>query len=145
MATQNDKTLDQLLQTPLPKSTDWMGAVADDQKNERRNDLAGAIALRLLAYKRSEGLNGQQLAKRVGVSPQYIGRVLKGKENLSLDSIAKLEDKTGLTLISIHKPRKRNLIAHSTPLLAKLRASGTHPRFSIASVSTGNHDFVKSA
>lgn len=145
MATQNDKTLNQLLQTPLPKSTDWMDAVADDQKNERRNDLAGAIALRLLAYKRSERLNSQQLADRVGVSPQYMGRVLKGRENLSLDTIAKLEEKTGLTLVLILKPRKQNLIARSTPLLAQLRASGTHPQFSVANTETSNHNFVKSA
>lgn len=85
------------------------------------------------------------MAERVGVSPQYMGRVLKGKENFSLDTIAKLEDKTGLMLISIRKPRKRNLIAHSTPLLTQLRAFGTHPRFSIASIGTADHDFVKSA
>ena len=36
-------------------------------------------------------LTQRQLAERMGCSAQYISRLLKGEENLSLETIAKLE------------------------------------------------------
>ena len=36
-------------------------------------------------------ISQRQLAERMGCSPQYVSRILKGKENLSLETICKLE------------------------------------------------------
>ena len=37
------------------------------------------------------GLTQKSLAQRMGCSQQYISRVLKGTENLSIETIAKIE------------------------------------------------------
>ena len=38
-----------------------------------------------------QNLSQRQLAERMGCSPQYVSRLLKGEENLSLETICKLE------------------------------------------------------
>jgi transcriptional regulator with XRE-family HTH domain len=43
------------------------------------------------------------LAENIGVSPQYINKVLNGQENLSLQTIAKLSDALNIELISFPK------------------------------------------
>ena len=37
------------------------------------------------------GLTQKELAERMGCSQQYVSLILKGKENLTLETIAKLE------------------------------------------------------
>lgn len=38
------------------------------------------------------GVNQKELAKRMGCTPQYVSKILKGKENLSLETISKIEE-----------------------------------------------------
>ena len=108
----DSQTLPNRSKQGISRSTDWMDVIELDQKRERRTDLANAIAVRLLGYRRAEKLTNQALAERVGVSAQYMGRVLKGRENLSLDTIAKLETATGLVLMEVPK---KNMIARRVP------------------------------
>jgi transcriptional regulator with XRE-family HTH domain len=51
----------------------------------------------------SEHMSQKALAECVGVSPQYINKVLNGQENLSLQTIAKLSDALNIELISFPK------------------------------------------
>ena len=47
------------------------------------------------------GITQEELAFRMGVSPQYVGRILKGQENLTLAVIAKIEKALQLTILNI--------------------------------------------
>ena len=38
------------------------------------------------------GLNQRGLAERMGCSQQYVSKILKGRENLSIETICKIED-----------------------------------------------------
>lgn len=38
------------------------------------------------------GLTQKQLAEQMGCSQQYVSKVLKGQENLSLETMSKIED-----------------------------------------------------
>lgn len=38
------------------------------------------------------GINQRELAQRIGCTPQYVSKILKGRENLSLETICKIED-----------------------------------------------------
>ncbi|OFX81522.1 MAG: hypothetical protein A2W86_08230 [Bacteroidetes bacterium GWD2_45_23] len=37
------------------------------------------------------------------VSPQYVSKIIKGRENLSLETIWKIEEALGITLISVNR------------------------------------------
>lgn len=45
------------------------------------------------------GLMQKALAERMNCTQQYISKILKGKENMSLDTLSKLERVLGITLI----------------------------------------------
>ena len=44
-------------------------------------------------------LTQKSVAERMGCSQQYISRVLKGTENLSIETIAKIESALGLEIL----------------------------------------------
>jgi transcriptional regulator with XRE-family HTH domain len=45
-----------------------------------------------------EGLTQKTLAERMGCSQQYVSKILKGQENLSLETISKIEEALSLEL-----------------------------------------------
>lgn len=59
------------------------------------------ISLSLVEYMESNGLNRNGLADRLGVSPQYVSKLLSGKVNFSFKSIAELEQKLDIKLLDI--------------------------------------------
>lgn len=50
------------------------------------------IAMMMLEKMEQLGMNQKQLAERMNCSQQYVSRILKGKENLSLETLSKIED-----------------------------------------------------
>lgn len=59
------------------------------------------LAVTLIGYMQDNGLKRSDLALRLNVSPQYVSKLLSGKENLSFKSIANIEDKLGITCFAI--------------------------------------------
>jgi transcriptional regulator with XRE-family HTH domain len=53
----------------------------------------------LAAIENKPGMTQKKLAEMLGVSPQYVSKILKGSENMTLETIAKLEDALGVNLI----------------------------------------------
>lgn len=45
------------------------------------------------------GLTQKQLAEQMGCSQQYISKVLKGQENLSLETMSKIEDRLHISIL----------------------------------------------
>jgi ribosome-binding protein aMBF1 (putative translation factor) len=74
-------------------------------ENEAWLDKSAMIALRILReIRRQKPINGMTqkvLAERMGVSPQYINKLVKGQENLTLETIASIEKVLGISLIEI--------------------------------------------
>lgn len=65
-------------------------------------DKAFNIALTLLKYKDANKLTQTELADKIGVSKQYINRVLQGKENLTLETICKIENALQINIIAVN-------------------------------------------
>lgn len=59
------------------------------------------IAMRILDEMEKNGLTQKEFAEKVGCSQQYISRILKGRENLSLETISKIEAALGVSIIEI--------------------------------------------
>lgn len=57
------------------------------------------IAVKVLLQMKQQGLTQKALAERMGCTQQYVSKILKGKENLSLDILTKLENALGFSLI----------------------------------------------
>ena len=57
------------------------------------------IAIKVAVAMKQQGLSRQDVADRMGCTPQYISRLLKGEENLSLETISKLEDALNIAIL----------------------------------------------
>ena len=62
------------------------------------------IALLMLDKMDMLGMNRKQLAEKMNCSPQYISKVLKGHENLSLETLSKIEMALGISIIKEESP-----------------------------------------
>ena len=57
------------------------------------------IAMLMLDKMEEMDMTQKQLAELMGCSQQYVSKVLKGRENLSLETMAKIEDSLHINII----------------------------------------------
>ena len=74
---------------------------AEHWENESWLRWSRQIAMSLIDYMEAIGLKRIELAERLNVSPQYLSRLLSGRENLSLKSLAQIQDKLGFDMFKI--------------------------------------------
>lgn len=58
------------------------------------------IAILLLFFMKREGLTQEAMAERIGCTQQYVSKLLKGTENLTIETIAKIERTTNQKLMA---------------------------------------------
>lgn len=83
------------------KSSDWMEQADFYESNKNWLDKSALIAIKILSILRSQSITQKALAESIGGTPQYINKVVKGYENLSLETICKIERSLGITLIAV--------------------------------------------
>ena len=69
------------------------------------------IAVKVLLQMKQEALIQKALAERMNCTQQYVSKILKGKENMSLDTLSKLEDALGINLIYDEQVIYPNMVA----------------------------------
>ena len=67
------------------------------QENEAWLRWSRSIALCIVDYMQENGLSRSDVANKLGVSPQYVSRILSGNTNFSFKSIAEIERKLGIS------------------------------------------------
>jgi len=82
----------------------WHQKAAQRIENKEWQTNSTKIALCIISYIKKNKTSQVVLAKRLGVKPQALNRILQGKENLSLKTIERIECALGLSLISIQEP-----------------------------------------
>ncbi len=67
------------------------------------------IAVKVLLALKEQNLSQKDLAEKMTVSPQYVNKLVKGKENLTLDTITKLQEILQITiLVTADKKKEEN-------------------------------------
>ena len=79
--------------------TQWIKDATFRRENEYWLDVSSDIALAVLRTLRKTGMTQRVLAERMGCSPQYVSKVLKGSENLTLETICKMQKVLQIKLI----------------------------------------------
>ena len=62
--------------------------------------MSRSVALSIIDYMQEHTLSRSEMASKLGVTQQYLSRILSGTENFSLKSVAKIEATLGLTCFS---------------------------------------------
>ncbi len=90
----------------------WLEKAKKRQANKAWLKHSQKIAVKVLRTLRenksnNEGVSKQtELASALGVSPQQINKIVKGKENLTLETISKLEQALNISLIFAQKKKQ---------------------------------------
>ena len=79
--------------------TNWREKAQWRRENRRWLRYSGYIALRVIQRLDELSLSQKELAEKMNCSPQYVSKLLKGSENLTLDTISKLEECLDFDLI----------------------------------------------
>ncbi len=98
MATTNKE---QKLAKLISGTSQWIEKAEWYVQNEDWLKKSALIALKILRTLRAQSISQKALAEDIGVSPQYINKIVKGKENLTLETICRIEKILGITLIEI--------------------------------------------
>lgn len=83
----------------------WLEKAKWRRENRDWLNKSAKIAIKILreirAQKDKNGMSQKKLAELLDVTPQYINKIVKGQENLSLETICKIERVLGISLIEV--------------------------------------------
>lgn len=96
------KTTEFLEQHPSETPSKWREEAEFRRENAAWLRYSQEIALRVLQSMKQQNITQTVLAERMNCTQQYISKILKGKENLSLEIISKLELSLGISILNIH-------------------------------------------
>ncbi len=67
------------------------------EENETWLKWSRGIALSIVNYMQENGLTRSDIANQLGVTPQYVSKILSGNTNFSFKSVAEIERKLGIS------------------------------------------------
>lgn len=82
------------------KPSNWKTQARFRRENREWLKKSAAIAVRVLEVLKAQGLSQKDLAEKMNVSPQQVSKIIKGQENLTLETITNLEHALGIQIIS---------------------------------------------
>ena len=94
-----DKVIDFLKAHESPTPSRWREEAEWRRANREWLRYSQYIAIRMLSRMDELHITQTILAEKMGCSQQYISKVLKGKENLSLETISKIESALNIDLV----------------------------------------------
>lgn len=102
--------INKLAELAIPRSETAIENARFRRENRDWLRMSEEIALNVHYYLRTTNTTQKQLADKMGVSAVYIGKLLRGKENLTLETICKVQKAIGIDFVSISHPYYSSLI-----------------------------------
>lgn len=78
----------------------WRQSASARRENAQWLRYSQRIAMLMLDSMDQKRMTQREVAQAMGCSQQYVSRVLKGTENLSIETIAKIETVLGINIMS---------------------------------------------
>lgn len=108
------KNIKNKLRANSKQDSTWLKNAKWRKENEAWLDISFKIAVKVLSALKANKATGEypknqkELAMALDCSPQYISKLLKGKERLGIDTITKVGDVLGLQLITVPEEKVFN-------------------------------------
>jgi len=110
----------------------FLALVSEDVETEKRiryreeNSLwlreSKSIALKVLLALKEKNMTQKDLAELMRVSPQYVSKLVKGKENLTIDTISKLQKILGIGILASSVQRQKGGDFYSVNFVGQVEA-----------------------
>ena len=116
-----NNNLDKFSALVSDEKSGWLAKAKWREENQDWLDISFAIAVKILAAFRANKKtdtfpkNQKELAIAMSCTPQYVNKLLKGAENLQLETISKIERILNIKLIEV--PENSMINSFSFPLL----------------------------
>lgn len=94
-----DSTLKKLEAFSSTTPSNWKEEAERRQVDKEWLRYSQNIAIKMLDKMDKLGLTQKMLAERMGCSQQYVSKVLRGRENLSLETLCKIENALNLQIV----------------------------------------------
>lgn len=99
MNSEMNKIVERLEKHASPTPCKWREVFEYMNANDSWLRYSQEIAMQMLDRMEELSINQNQLAERMGCSRQYISKVLKGRENLSLETLYKIEKALDISIL----------------------------------------------
>lgn len=99
MNSEMNKIVEKLEKYASPTPCKWREVFEYMNANDSWLRYSQEIAMQMLDRMEELCINQNQLAERMGCSRQYISKVLKGRENLSLETLYKIEKALDISIL----------------------------------------------
>jgi ribosome-binding protein aMBF1 (putative translation factor) len=106
---------DKLATLVFDQPSDWKAKAKYRRENREWLKKSAAIAIRVLDTLKAQNLSQKELAERMNISPQQISKIVKGQENLTLETISNLEIALGIQIIDDKANHSRTLYKKKKP------------------------------
>jgi ribosome-binding protein aMBF1 (putative translation factor) len=95
--------------------SNWKNKAKYRRDNREWLKKSAAIAVQILDALKAQNLSQKALAERMNISPQQISKIVKGQENLTLETISNLEIALGIQIIDERANQSKNLFKKKKP------------------------------
>ena len=98
-----NRNSNQIFNSLLSKKKDarWRDAVQYQEENKDWLNYSAKVAIKLNKALRDQNMSQKEFSKKLGISAQQVSKFLRGRENLTFQSIAKFEKVLNIKLVSI--------------------------------------------
>jgi ribosome-binding protein aMBF1 (putative translation factor) len=97
------------------RPSEWKAKAQYRRENREWLKKSAAIAVCVLDALKAQNLSQKELAERMNISPQQISKIVKGQENLTLETISNLEIALGIQIIDERENHSRTLLKKKKP------------------------------
>ncbi len=94
-----NETVKRLRRHQSPTPSKWRERAEWRRENKSWLRHSQKIAMMMLEKMETLGLTQRALAERMGCSQQYVSRILKGHENLSIETMCKIEEALDMAIL----------------------------------------------
>ena len=106
---------EKLLTLASNQPSEWKAKLQLRRENREWLKKSAGIAVMVLNALKAQQLSQKDLAERMNISPQQINKIVKGRENLTLETISNLEIALGIELIDARTPPSQTLAKKRKP------------------------------
>lgn len=96
-----NERLDKFEKLVSDKPSNFLSKLAYYKANKNWIDQSSKVAINVLETLRAKGLSQKDLAEKMNVSAQQVNKIIKGKQNLTFETVGKLENALGISLMEI--------------------------------------------
>jgi len=119
------------------------------QKNQAWRTQAIKLGIRIIDQLKAKGMTQKELAEKLDKKPQWISRIVKGKENMTLATMVAIQEQLDMQLISLPQHRPAHTIhldrshyspsyAYTKQVSAEAKVTSINVKRSVPSKVVGN-------